>query len=211
MTITITYFNASLNTIMITSILFLIGTFILLFELKGIDSRKIAAIATLSALGGVLRVPFAAIPGLQPTTFIIAVAGYALGPVNGFMVGSMAAFISNFFLGHGPWTLWQMLAWGLCGVFFGVLKKIMKKNNLIIFAIICALWGYVFGFILDMWYIVAFVKPITYEAVLLGFAGSFYLDTIHALGNLAFSLLLGRGFIKTLERFNKRYTAEYIK
>ena len=26
------------------------------------------------------------------------------------------ALVSNFFLGQGPWTPWQMLAWGGCGV-----------------------------------------------------------------------------------------------
>lgn len=209
-TIVMTYYNVGIDNVILVSAGFLIVVFVLLFEIKGLDARKVAAISTLSALGGILRVPFAAIPGLQPTTFIIAVAGYTLGPVNGFMVGGMAAFISNFFLGHGPWTLWQMLGWGLCGFFFGILKTIMKKDNILLFAIICGIWGYIFGVILDMWYIVAFIKPINWGAITVGIAASFSFDTIHAIGNVFFSLLLGRNFIKTLERFNKRYSAEYI-
>jgi energy-coupling factor transport system substrate-specific component len=209
-TIVMTYYNMGIDNIILVSAGFLIGVFVLLFETKGLDARKVATIATLSALGGVLRVPFAAIPGFQPTTFITAVAGYTLGPVNGFMVGGMAAFISNFFLGHGPWTLWQMLGWGLCGVFFGGLKSIIKKDNILLFAIICGIWGYIFGIILDMWYVVAFIKPINWGAIIAGIAASFSFDTIHAIGNVLFSLLLGRNFIRTLERFNKRYNAEYI-
>lgn len=209
-TIVLTYYNIGIDTVILISAVFLILVSILLFEIKGLDSRKIAAIATLSALGGVLRVPFAAIPGLQPTTFITAVAGYTLGPVNGFMVGAMGAFISNFFLGHGPWTLWQMLGWGLCGVFFGALKSIVKKNNIFLFSIICGIWGYVFGIILDMWYVVAFIRPLNWAAIAAGIAASFSFDTVHAIGNVLFSLLLAENFIKTLERFNKRYSAEYI-
>lgn len=209
-TIVLTYYNIGIDKIILVSVVFLIAAFVLLFEIKGLDARKAAAIATLSALGGVLRVPFAAIPGLQPTTFIAAVAGYTLGPVNGFMVGGMSAFISNFFLGHGPWTLWQMLGWGLCGVFFGALKNIVKRDNILLFSILCGIWGYIFGIILDMWYIVAFIKPINWGAVITGVAASFSFDTVHAIGNVLFSLLLAGNFIKTLERFNRRYSAEYI-
>jgi energy-coupling factor transport system substrate-specific component len=210
-TIVMTYYNMGIDNIILVSAGFLIVVFVLLFEIKGLDARKIAAIATLSALGGVLRVPFAAIPGLQPTTFITAVAGYTLGPVNGFMVGGMAAFISNFFLGHGPWTLWQMLGWGLCGFFFGLLKHINKSIKIWIFALICGIWGYIFGVIQDMWYVVAFVKPLTLNAVLVGIGASFYFDTLHSIGNVLFTLMLGGNFIKTLDRFNKRYTVEYVE
>jgi energy-coupling factor transport system substrate-specific component len=206
-TIVMTYYNVGMDNIILVAAGFLIGVFALLFEIRSLDARKVAAIAALSALGGVLRVPFAAIPGLQPTTFITAVAGYTLGPVNGFMVGGMAAFISNFFLGQGPWTLWQMLGWGLCGVFFGVLKNIMKRDSILLFAIICGIWGYIFGIILDMWYIVAFIKPMNWGAIIAGIAASLSFDTIHSIGNVLFSLLLGKNFIKTLERFNKRYNA----
>lgn len=209
-TIVMTYYNIGIDNIILVAAVFFILVFVLLFEIKGLDSRKVAAIATLSALGGVLRIPFAAIPGLQPTTFIVAVAGYTLGPVNGFMVGGMSAFISNFFLGHGPWTLWQMLGWGLCGVFFGALKGIIKKDSLLLFSILCGIWGYIFGIILDMWYIVAFIKPVSWGAIIAGVAASFSFDTIHGVGNVLFSMLLAKNFIKTLERFNKRYNAEYI-
>lgn len=209
-TIAMTYYNIGIDNIILVSAFFLLAAFVLLFEIKGLDSRKLAAIATLSALGGVLRVPFAAIPGFQPTTFITAVAGYTLGTVNGFMVGGMAAFISNFFLGHGPWTLWQMLGWGLCGVFFGTIRKIMKRDNILFFSIICGMWGYIYGIILDMWYIVAFIKPVNWGAVIAGIAASFPFDTIHAVGNVLFSMLLAGNFIKTLERFNRRYSAKYI-
>ena len=68
--------------------------------------------ATLGATAAAGRVLFAAIPGVQPVTVIAVVAGAALGARAGVAVGALAAFVSNFFLGQGAWTPWQMLAWG---------------------------------------------------------------------------------------------------
>jgi energy-coupling factor transport system substrate-specific component len=185
--------------------------FFILFETINLDAKYMAIISMLSALGGVSRVAFAAAPGLKPTTFITAVSGYILGPTGGFIVGAMSAFISNFFLGHGPWTLWQMLGWGLCGFFFGLIKVMHKKIGMVTFSLLCFIWGYIYGIILDMWYVVAFIKPLNLQAVISGVVMSFYFDTAHAFGNLAFSLAFAKKFITVLERFNKRFTVKYIE
>src|SRR3989442_1466570 len=80
---------------------------------RGPDTAKeLALIATLGATAAAGRVLFAAIPGVQPVTVMTVVAGVALGARAGFAVGATAAFVSNFFLGQGVWTPWQMLAWG---------------------------------------------------------------------------------------------------
>lgn len=204
MTLVITFLDVGMERAVEISVIFIIGTFIILFETKEMDSRTMAAVATLSALGGVLRVPFAAIPGFQPVTFICAVTGYTLGPVNGFMVGTMCAFISNLFLGHGPWTLWQIMGWGLCGVMFGALRKPIKKTGIRGFIIICGLWGYIYGTILNQWYVLEFMRPITFKTVIMGNVLSFWHDTLHALGNIVFSSIFGKSFIEALERYNKR-------
>ncbi|MCY6482843.1 ECF transporter S component [Clostridium aestuarii] len=208
--LSMSYFDFQFGSEVQISAVFLILAFIVLFETKELNSKTMAVIATMSALGGVMRVPFAAIPGFQPVTFICAVSGYTLGSINGFMVGSMCAFISNFFLGHGPWTLWQMMAWGLCGVCFGVLRKVIKKTGIKGFIICCGIWGYIYGIILDQWYIVEFIRPITIKAIISGIVLSFPQDTIHAIGNVIFAVFFGRSFIKVLERYNKKNKIEYI-
>ena len=43
------------------------------------------------------------------------IAGYALGGAPGFAVGAVTAIASNIVFGQGPWTPWQMLAWGSSG------------------------------------------------------------------------------------------------
>ena len=83
----------------------------------------VAALAGLAAAG---RILFAAVPDVQPVTVTVAAAGVALGPRRGFAVGAIAALASNFFLGQGVHTPWQMLAWGGCGVLAGVMRPLLR-------------------------------------------------------------------------------------
>ncbi|MGG7162268.1 ECF transporter S component [Clostridium ihumii] len=198
-----TYNNLKMDKAIEISSIFIIITFIILFENKEMSARTMAAVATMAALGGVLRVPCAVIPGFQPVTFITAVSGYTLGPINGFMVGAICAFISNFFLGHGPWTMWQILGWGLCGMFFGIFKVFIQKSFKR-FIVLCGLWGYIYGFILNQWYVLEFIHPINLKAMFIGSIGSFGHDTLHAIGNVLFAYLFGKTFIEALERYNRK-------
>src|SRR5439155_845852 len=96
---------------------------------RGPDSAKeLALIATLGATAAAGRVLFAAIPGVQPVTVMTVAAGAALGARSGFAVGALAAFVSNFFLGQGTWTPWQMLGWGACGVAGAMAPKLLRHR-----------------------------------------------------------------------------------
>ena len=77
-----------------------------------VSARDLTLVATLGGLAAAGRVLFAPIPSVQPVTVIVAASGVALGPRRGFAVGALAAIASNFFLGQGPHTPWQMLALG---------------------------------------------------------------------------------------------------
>ena len=79
--------------------------FIVRFEKRKVDGREMVLLAVLSAVAAVCRVPFASIPSVQPTTFVVMMSGYVFGPESGFLVGATAALVSNLFLGQGPWTL----------------------------------------------------------------------------------------------------------
>src|SRR5438876_10526316 len=96
---------------------------------SGPDSAKeIALIATLGGAAAAGRVLFAAIPGVQPVTVIAVCAGAALGARAGFATGAVAAFASNFFLGQGVWTPWQMLAWGTCGLLGALCARFVRRR-----------------------------------------------------------------------------------
>jgi len=184
-----------------------IAAFLFQFEATAISSREIALVAMLGAVSAVLRVPFAALPGVQPCTYLIACSGYVFGPVAGFMVGALTALASNFFLGQGPWTLYQMLAWGLVGVSAAYLRR-FKLN--ILWLVICGVvWGYAFGWLVNTWFWAAFIYPHTLKTFMLTQLSSVWLDTFHAAGNALFLGLLGARTIAILERFKKRFTWAY--
>jgi len=89
-----------------------LGLFYWICEKKSLSVKYLSVIAVLSSIAAVSRVPFAIIPGAQPTTFLIISTGLIFGPQAGFLAGSTAAVLSNFFLGQGPWTPWQYVCLG---------------------------------------------------------------------------------------------------
>ena len=187
-------------------LLLLLLEFVFLFEDKVAGSKDVAMISILGAISAASRVPFAGIPSVQPSTFIIILTGYTLGSYAGFMVGMETALLSNFLLGQGPWTPWQMLAWGLAGV-FGAMLKFLHGYNYEIYALMAFgfAYGYIYGIIMNLWYWLAFIYPHTLASFLMVESLSVYFDTLHALGNLIFIDLFGARFIEILERYRKRF------
>jgi len=121
--------NALVNWALMATVLAIVVILAFFFSFESIaqSSKEIALISMLATMSAVLRIPFGAIPSFQPCTFLIICSGYVFGPVSGFMVGAMTPLISNFFLGQGPWTLYQMLAWGLIGCGAGYLGRFMRR------------------------------------------------------------------------------------
>lgn len=94
--------------------------FLLAFERRRPQAREVVVIAVLSALAVAARVVIP-IPNFKAIFAIILLSGVAFGSESGFLVGAVSAFASNFFYGQGPYTPWQMLAYGLAGVMGGLL------------------------------------------------------------------------------------------
>ena len=58
----------------------------------------------------------------------------SFGPEAGFLTGAVSALVSNFFFGQGPWTPWQMFAFGVLGFLAGLLYKYKIIKNIGIFS-----------------------------------------------------------------------------
>lgn len=201
--------NAFTNWGLIATILIalIILTFFFEFEAATTSSKEIALIAMLGTISAVLRVPFAAIPNLQPCTYLIICSGYAFGPMAGFIIGSITPLVANFFLGQGPWTLYQMLAWGLVGISAAYARRLhLNRTWLIIFGII---WGYVFGWIVNTWFWAAFIYPLTLKTFIAAQVNSLWFDTFHAIGNAIFLGFFGMKTITILDRFKQRFMVRY--
>ena len=182
--------------------------FLFEFEAMAASSKGIALIAMLTTISTTLRIPFAAIPSVQPCTYLIICTGLIFGPMAGFMVGALTALASNFFLGHGPWTLYQMFAWGLAGVTSGYFGRFrLHKLWLVAFG---AVWGYLFGWITNTWFWASFIYPLTWETFVTYQISSFWFDTFHAIGNVLFLWMFGMKTVSVLERFRERFRWVYV-
>ena len=189
-------------------IILAITAFFFEFESAAISSKEIALVAMLGTISAVSRVPFAVIPNVQPCTYLIICSGYVFGPVAGFMVGAVTALISNFFLGQGPWTPYQMFAWGLVGISAAYIRRFnLGRIWLIIFG---AIWGYLYGWIVNVWFWVSFIYPLTLKTFVVYQLNSIWFDTFHAIGNVIFLGLFGMKTIAILERFKKRFNWGFL-
>ena len=120
-------------------------------ERRAMSSAVIGIVVALVALACVLRFVRIPIQGLQFTSWLVILAGLALGAEPGFLTGALVPFISNFWLGQGSWTPWEMLAWGLLGAIAGWISGTRFSRNRwwMLVAGVCS--GWIYGFILNMY------------------------------------------------------------
>ena len=171
------------------------------------SSKELVLVATLAGAAAAGRVLFAAIPGVQPVTVIVVATGVALGLRAGLLVGGVAALVSNLFLGQGPWTPWQMLAWGGCGAAGAAAAPLLRRR--IPFALACCLLGFAFSGLMDLWEWFSFY-PHTWAALSVQLGRGVWFDAAHAVGNVVLALVAGPELRRLLERYGRRLHPEIV-
>jgi energy-coupling factor transport system substrate-specific component len=177
---------------------------------RTLSSKELAVTATMAALSAAGRVAFAPIPSVQPSTVLIIISGWVLGPAAGFLVGATTAFASNFFLGQGPWTIWQMVAWGVIGAAAGFLGRARPRRAGAWILALSVVSGFFFSWLMDVWMWLSFVYPHTLGSLLVTVGVGLWFDVLHAGGNAVFALLLAPRAVAILERFHARMRVEYV-
>lgn len=175
------------------------------FESSRPALRQIMPTVVLGALAAAGRILFAPVPDFKPVSALCILAGAVFGRRSGFMVGALAALVSNFFFGQGPWTPWQMYAWGLVGYVAGVLAD---RGWLARTPVLCSygfLSGLLYGLLLNGWYIVGFVHPITWPAVVAAYAVALPFDAVHGAATVVFLLVLYAPWRRKLERIKRKH------
>ena len=169
-------------------------------------ARVLALVATLAALAALGRIAFAPLPNVKPTTDIVLLTGYALGGAPGFAVGAVAALASNVFFGQGPWTPWQMCAWG--GV--GDRRRAAGPRGRARARARCAggrlrarRGGLRRVMNLHLW--VTYSGDHSLAKLGAFFATSFPFDLAHVVGNVLFCLLFGPALVRALTRYRQRF------
>lgn len=182
----------SLAVAVLSLLLFLAG-----FEKKSVGTRRMVIVAMMVALSVAGRF----VPFFKPITAITVITAVYLGGESGFLVGSLSAFLSNFYFGQGPWTPFQMLAWGLIGLLAGLLQKPLKRSRVCLL-LYGALSGVAYSMLMDVWTIGAVFDPKLYLAALVTAIPH---TLLYAISNLIFLWLLAKPFGEKLERIRIKY------
>jgi energy-coupling factor transport system substrate-specific component len=187
-------------------VMLVIGTGLVWYERTRPPSQVVALVALLAALAVVGRVLLAPLPNVVATTDIVLIAGYVLGPAPGFAVGALGGLVSNFWLGQGIWTPWQMVAWGMTGVGGALLWKLTGgQAGRVRLALACGLAGLLFGMWMNLQFLVGFGGEVTAGRYLALQVRSIPFDLAHIAGNVLFALAAGPALVAALRRFRERF------
>ena len=200
--------NQNYYLISIVIILLAFVVFFFSYEKKKPQAREIVTLAVMSAIAIASRAAFAMIPFFKPMMGIILITGMAFGAGAGFLTGTVTGFVSNFIFGQGPWTPWQMFAYGEGGALAGFLAKkdIMHEDKKLPTAII----GYVIiqlivGPLLDTCSIFTMGNTVKPGYVLAIFGSGVIPNAIHGLATFLTLLLECKPMMEKLNRMKLIY------
>lgn len=193
----------------LTSILIIVELlipFFLTFEGRRPQARELVVIAVMCALAVAARVAIP-IPNFKAIYAIIMIAGIAFGAESGFLMGTVAALASNFFLSQGPYTPWQMMGYGAGGMLAGFL---FQKGRLPRKPLLMGIVGFLgvlllVGPLLDT--CTVFLAPISMnlKSILAIYISGFTVNISQGLSTFAVLFLLGNPLLEKLDRIKVKY------
>ncbi|MBQ3956970.1 MAG: ECF transporter S component [Clostridia bacterium] len=185
----------SLAVAVLSLILFYTG-----FEQKKIGTRRMVIVAVMVALSGAGRF----IPLFKPVAAITVITAIWLGGEAGFLVGSLSALLFNFYFGQGPWTPFQMLAWGIIGLVAGFLAEPLKKSRiaLVVYGVGA---GIAYSFIMDVWTVLGHYYTFNLDLYFAALATAVPYTVTYAVSNAFFLWLMAKPFGEKLARVKIKY------
>jgi energy-coupling factor transport system substrate-specific component len=189
-------------------------------------SKSVALLGVLVATDATLRL-IPSFLGGSPIFLLVILVGAVFGPAFGFQMGALTLLVSAFITGGvGPWLPYEMLGVGWVGLTAGWLPRPASiRHRLILLAAFGAVWGFLYGAILNLWSwpfaapglegdVGLYWSPDLSFAETVAHYGTFYLatslwyDLFRATGNAVLVLTLGGPALRVLERFRARFAWE---
>lgn len=170
------------------------------FEQKKTGTRRLVVVSMMTALSVIGRF----IPYFQPIAAMTILTAIYLGGEAGFLVGALSALISNFFFGQGPWTPFQMVAWGMIGLFAGILSAPLKKSRIALMAY-GAFAGILYSHIMDIWTVLWYHGTLEISFYLPALMAALPYTTLYAVSNVLFLWFLAGPMGQKLERMHVKY------
>ncbi len=192
------------------SILIMLETmipFFMVFEKRKPKARELIVISVLCGIAVAGRSAFFMLPQFKPVAAIVIISGVCFGAETGFLVGAVTGFVSNFFFGQGPWTPWQMFAFGIIGFVSGILfgKGFYGRKKLLL-----SIFGFIatfviFGGIMNPASEIMYQANPTKEMIISAYITGIPLDLIHASSTAVFLWFIAEPMTEKLERIKLKY------
>ncbi len=116
----------------------------------GLDTKAVAMLGVLSAVGAALRPLGAGSAGLETVFFLLILAGRVFGPGFGFVLGATTLAASALITaGVGPWLPFQMLAAAWVGLGAGLLPRAKGVTEVVLLCGYGAVTGLLYGVALN--------------------------------------------------------------
>lgn len=180
--------------------------FFLAFEGRRPQARELVVLAVMCALAVAGRVAIP-IPSFKAIFGIIMIAGIAFGPESGFLVGAISALASNFFYSQGPYTPWQMMAYGAGGMLAGF---VFAQGRLPRKPVIMGIFGFLavtffIGPLLDTCSVFLVMSRITLKRAMAFYISGFPVNLRQAVATAIVLLVLGKPLLEKLDRIKTKY------
>jgi energy-coupling factor transport system ATP-binding protein len=181
--------------------------FVLVFERRKPQARELIVVSVLCALGVAGRAAFFMLPQFKPVVTMVIISGVCFGGETGFLVGAVTGFVSNMFFGQGPWTPWQMFAFGIIGFLAGILfrKGLLLKER----SSMCIFGGFatflIYGGIMNTASVIMWQAKPTTNMFISAYLMGIPFDLIHALATVFFLWVISAPMIEKLDRIKLKY------
>jgi len=188
--------------------------------------NTVALVGVLAGVAALARVLSTGFGGFELVFVVVILAGRALGPRQGFVVGVLAIALSSLvFGGFGPWSAYQMIALGWVGLGAGLIPLSWGRTTrgtrfeVAVLALYGAISSYLFGLLMNLWFWPLAVGPDTslsldFDASWGENLASFLLyslatstltwDTVRAVTTVVTLLLVGGPALRALRRVYSR-------
>ena len=181
--------------------------FCMVFESRKPKAREIVVISVLCAIAVAGRAAFLMLPQFKPVIALVIIAGVCFGGETGFLAGAVTGFVSNFLFGQGPWTPWQMFAFGIIGFIAGILfkKGLLRKTrlSLCIFGFVATF--VIYGGIMNPASVIMYQADPTKAMIIASYITGMPFDMVHATGTAFFLWFISGPMIDKLERIKVKY------
>lgn len=176
------------------------------FESRKPQARELVVIAVMCTIAIIGRV-VVPLPNFKPVYAIIMLTGIAFGPENGFIVGAITAFASNFFYGQGAYMPWQMLAYGAGGMLSGF---VFLNKKLLIKPVILAVYGFLavilwIGPLLDSSHLFIMMPEISMASLIAALASGFPVNVSQGICTALIMFFFGKTLLEKLDRVKLKY------